>query len=190
MRPCALQYTSVVINLNATMRAADILNALSIKVEVTETVLAELEQGEAHGHDDCSKLRSLLDQGIIDLVPLSRQEIAIFHDLSAGSAGQTLDDGESSTIARTAVSHAVAAIDDKKASKLFSHHFHNVSVVSTAEMLLHEKVRLQLGNTSLREAVYQAAKNARISVPHSLVSTIVNIVGKERAGNCPSLRIN
>ena len=110
--------STVVINLNATQRTAEILNALPFKVEVTEMVLAELIKGEEYGYDDGIRLRNWLDQGLVELVQLAAEELAIHRELVQGDASQTLADGEASTIARAVESGAVAAIDERKAFRI------------------------------------------------------------------------
>lgn len=72
-------------------------------MNVTEMVFDELIQGELYGYDDGSKLRDLLDTGLIEQVRLSEQQLSIYRGLVAGNDGQTLADGEASAIA-----HAVA----------------------------------------------------------------------------------
>lgn len=179
--------SSVVINLSATGRAAEILRALSIKTEVTELVLGELERGEEYGYDDGSKLRDLLDQGLIDLVRLKGDELAIFRELIAGNASETLADGEASTVARAVVSGAVAVIDERKAFKLCTRRFRTVRVLRTVEILLHELVRGQLGGRGSTEALYLALRDARMYVPPELVEAVVSQIGTARARHCSSL---
>ena len=178
---------SVVINLNATQRTAEILSVLPVKVEVTELVLDELEKGEAYGCDDGSKLRYWLHQGLIELVQLAGDELAIHRELVAGDARLTLADGEASTIARAVESGAVAAIDERKAFRLCARRFRTVRVLRTVEILLHELVRQQLGLQGVAEAIYLALRDARMYVPPELVDAVVSLIGAQRAGNCPSL---
>lgn len=179
--------SSVVINLNATQRTAEILRALPVKVEVTELVLDELKKGEAYGYDDGSKLRYWLDQGLMELVQLAGDELAIYRELVAGDARQTLADGEASTIARAVESGAVAAIDERKAFRLCAHRFRTVRVLRTVEILLHELVRQQLGPQGVVEAIYLALRDARMYVPPGMVDAVVSLISAERAVNCLSL---
>lgn len=179
--------SSVVINLNATQRTAEILRALPVKVEVTELVLDELKKGEAYGYDDGSKLRYWLDQGLMELVQLAGDELAIHRELVAGDARQALADGEASTIARAVESGAVAAIDERKAFWLCARRFRKVRVLRTIEILLHEIVRHQLGPQGVAEAIYLALRDARMYVPSELVDAEASLIGADRAVNCLSL---
>lgn len=179
--------SSAVINLNATERATEILAAFSNKMKVTEMVFDELEQGEMYGYDDGSKLRILLDKEFVELVRLSGEQLLIYRGLVAGNAGQSLADGEASTIAYAVVHDAVAVIDDRKASKLCARQFTNLRVLTTIELLLHKIVQSHLGHQDWEEAIYLALRAAKMYVPPELVSTVVSLIGIAKAADCTSL---
>ncbi len=180
--------SSVVINLNATGRAAEILKALEVNVEVSEQVRDELELGKTHGYDDGNKLQELIEREVIDIVELSTDELTIFRECVTGEPGRSLDDGEASTIARAVGSGAAAAIDDRKAIKLCDRSFHSVQVVSTAEILLHGSVITRLGQRDVTEAVFDALAKTRMYVPPKLVNRVISLIGVKRAAVCSSLR--
>jgi predicted nucleic acid-binding protein len=89
---------SVIINLNATGRALDIIIALQGSVVVTDNAFAELVAGTHNGHSDDKKLQVLVDSGTVQLVELGEVGNLVYSSLVEGTASCTLDDGEAATI--------------------------------------------------------------------------------------------
>ena len=89
---------SVIINLNATGRARDIIQAQPGSLVVTENAFAELSAGAKKGHDDHVQLQALIDIGAVRIVTLGEAGASIYAALVEGSALRTLDDGEAATI--------------------------------------------------------------------------------------------
>ncbi len=178
---------SVVINLNATACAAAILQCLPNPFRVTTNVFAELSQGEQSGHDDAAKLRKLTDQGAFRIVRLGDPENETYRSLIEGRAADTLDDGEAATIAYAVKNHAIALIDERKATRLCSQRFPSLVIVSTVDLLLHPEVAVELGERGQRDAVLAALLEARMSVPQEHIGRVVNLIGSEQAASCPSL---
>ena len=69
---------SVVINLNATARAADIIKAVANPFFVTENALTELQAGSHKGHLDHEKLLELIDAGLVRRASLGNAGMSIF----------------------------------------------------------------------------------------------------------------
>ena len=185
--PLLVVDASVVINLNATGRARDIIAVLPYRVVVTSVVLAELTAGAIRGHEDAKKLQLLLDGGDIDLVELSSLASEIYASLVGGAAIDTLDDGEASTIAFASVTGAIAAIDERKARRICASRFSGLQIVWTIDLLLDEAITVGLGREEQADAVFNALQLARMRVPHEYLDKILKLIGRERAAQCRSL---
>ena len=178
---------SVIINLNATGKAKDIIAILPHRVAVTSIVLAELSVGAQRGHDDARKLQALVDDGNVDLVELGSLASEVYVSLVEGAGFDTLDDGEAATIAYAHENGGIAAIDERKARRLCASRFPGLQVVWTIDLLLHESVALALGRDLQADVVFDALQKARMQVPREFVGRLVNLIGKERAALCRSL---
>jgi predicted nucleic acid-binding protein len=178
---------SVVINLNATGRAHDIITALPMRYAVTENARAELSGGTRNGHDDARKLQALLDDGFVDLVRLGHTGNGIYESLVEGSALRTLDDGEAATIGYAYEIGGAAMIDERKARNLCVDRFPELQVVSTIDLLLHEIVAGALGRQGQIDAIINALQLARMRVPPDQVNRVVTLIGDQSATSCRSL---
>lgn len=178
---------SVVINLNATGRAHDIITALPMRYAVTENARAELAGGARNGHDDARKLQALLDDGFVDLVRLGEAGNSVYESLVEGSALRTLDDGEAATIGYAYEIGGVAMIDERKARSLCENRFPELLVVSTVDILLHETVASALGQQGQIVAIVNALQLARMRVPPKHFKKVVALIGDENASSCRSL---
>ena len=179
--------TSVVINLIATGHAESILDALPSRVLVASQVGTELDHGRNKGRTNSLALDALADSGRVTIVGLDQQATGIYMDLVSGTAVQTLDDGEAATIAYALKHKAVALIDERKANRICGQRFPELSTASTVDLLSHQNVQASLTHDTLIEAVFNALHRGRMRVlPHHL-AWVVDLIGPERARQCPSL---
>lgn len=178
---------SVVINLNATDRAIDIIHGIPGSIVVTENALAELTAGEHNGHSDSTKLLELIDIGAVGLVKLGEREMSIYTSLVAGSAARTLDDGEAATIAYAVEAKALALIDERKARKLCINEYPSLPLASTVDLFLHSSVRRAIGERGLIEVLIRALRIARMRVPSHQIDMVIELIGEEAAVCCKSL---
>lgn len=178
---------SVVINLNATGQAKEILAAVPNPVIVTNNVLSELQNGAKNGHNDGALLEALIVDGRVTATALPGQSVSTYEQLIEGPAALTLDDGEAATIAHSVHKNAVAVIDEKKGRILCATSFPTLTVASTIEIITHPGVALSLGKASQIEALFAALSKGRMRVPEEHVDMVVVLIGKERACKCTSL---
>jgi predicted nucleic acid-binding protein len=178
---------SVIINLNATGYAADIIRALQNQLTVVEAVMAELETGRPQGRVDASLLNDLVTSGLVDIVKLDDGATENFENLVVGAAAQTLDDGEAATIAYAIAHGAIALIDERKANRICAERFSEVRVGCTVDIFSHPKVQESLSREVLAAAVFNALIRGRMRVfPHH-VEWVVGLIGMERTTQCASL---
>jgi predicted nucleic acid-binding protein len=156
---------SVVINLNATLRAAEIISTLSNALLVTENARVELEAGLRNGHADAEKLRVLIHAGSVRVVHLNTVGTGIYEGLIEGAAERTLDDGEAATIAYACETDGIAIVDERKARSLCATLFPHLIMMSTAELLASDTIATRLGRDGQAAAIVNALQGGRMRVP-------------------------
>jgi predicted nucleic acid-binding protein len=179
--------TSALINLNATGCAKDILRAMPRAMLLVEAVVAELEEGRRTGRTDADDAAILLRAGNLQIAHLDDAALIEFGRLVAGSAAESLDDGEAATLAYAAQSGAVAVIDERKAMRICKDTMKTVMLAGTVDLLAHPAVAAALGRARLAEAVHNALRLARMRVFEHHLAWVLDLIGEERALNCPSL---
>lgn len=178
---------SVVVNLNATGCAEQIIRALSQSCVVTDNVLRELELGETRGYSDATQLKRLRDNRVIDIVSLDPHMNRTYLELVAGSTADTLDDGEAATLAYAEGDSAWAAVDERKALRICRERFAGVQTASTVDLLAHPSLATSLESTALATAVYNALVHANMRVLEHQFDWVVDVIGSDRVRRCPSL---
>ena len=178
---------SVLINLNATARAADILAALPYPVQVTDIAAQELAEDRRSGRNDRSALEALVGQGHLHVAALSSAALSLFESLVVGAAVDTLDDGEAATLAHAADQGRVPALDDRKGLRLCGSRFPFLRPVATVDLFRVESVAVALGRAGLGDAVFLALRDARMRVMPHHVAWVIGLIGPDRASLCPSL---
>jgi predicted nucleic acid-binding protein len=179
--------TSVVINLNATERAVDILRSLPFRVLVTEIVAGELSGDRQTGRRDAELLDALIRAGHVKMVSLDEAGLDNFSELVIGPARETLDDGEASTIAYAAQHAIVPVIDERKGLKICGLRFPLLRPKCTVDLFAEPAVMRDLGRRPLGDAIFLALRNARMRVPPEHIAWVVEQIGADRAELCPSL---
>ena len=179
--------TSVVINLNATGCADAILRALPNRCVVVEAVSQELQVGRRTGRPDADALSVLIQENLIEHAQLEEVGLVHFADLVTGSAAETLDDGEAATIACAIERGAVALVDERKAIRICAERFPSLRIGCTVDVLAQRQVQTALGN-GVADAVFNALQRGRMRVPDRYGQWVVDLIGKDRAAGCRSLR--
>lgn len=183
----AVADASVWINLVATGCADRILKFYGGTLEITQTALSELERGRAKGRQAADEVAALLHVGLMRTVDLDPQDEDLFLSLVAGSAAQTLDDGEAATLVHAHRVGTTAFIDERKATSLAAVRFPGLVVASTVDLLFAPVVRDGLGEAVLGDALYGALVGAKMRVAAHRAAEVVACVGLERAEGCSSL---
>lgn len=178
---------SVVINLNATGRALDIIRAQPGTVVVTDNAFAELEAGARKGHNDHKQLQALIGAGAVRLAQLGEVGNGVYASLIEGSAVRTLDDGEAATIGYAHEISGVALIDERKARTICASDFPSLPIASTIDLLTHDLIENALGHQGQIDAIVNALRSARMRVPPHQIAMVVKLIGEETALTCNSL---
>jgi predicted nucleic acid-binding protein len=178
---------SVWINLAASGRLEDILDAIGEETGVAEIALSELERGRAKGHEAPKAVAALVARGRVAALALSPADEALFLSLVAGPAVDTLDDGEAATLTLAVRLGATAAIDERKATTIASRRFPKLEVRSTADLLFAALPDEGDGQGPLSDALFAALQRARMRVPSTLLDKVAAVLGPERVARCLSL---
>jgi predicted nucleic acid-binding protein len=179
--------TSVVINLIATGFASSIIEALSQPLIVVDVVPSELEIGRARGRTDLERFNELVNGGIIKVASLGDLGIQHFESLVIGSAVETLDDGEAATIACAIEQSGIAYIDERKAWRICSARYQALKLGCTVDLLTHADVRARMSDEIVAGTIFNALQGGRMSVLPTHLSTVISLIGAERAALCESL---
>jgi hypothetical protein len=178
--------TSVIINLNATGMAPEILRSLGAVLYVSTVVRDELVADRINGRQDGHLAGELADQGLAVFCDFNAGGEAIFESLVTGSAASTLDDGEAATLALAICSERRAVIDERKANRISADRFPDLSLFSTADLLSCSSVLAALGAEALATGVYNALQHARMAIPESHHQWVLDLLG-DKATECRSL---
>lgn len=179
--------TSVVINLIATGFASSIIEALSQPLIAIDVVPSELEIGRARGRTDLERFNELVNGGLIKVASLGDLGIQHFESLVIGSAAETLDDGEAATIACAIEQSGIAYIDERKAWRICSERYQALKLGCTVDLLTHADVRARMSDEIVAGAIFNALQGGRMSVFPTRLSTVISLIGAERAALCESL---
>ena len=177
---------SIVINLNASGRAREIIRALPHRIVVTGNAVTELEAGERNGHGDARQLYDLINARLIDRVEIGGIGAPIYESLIDGSARLTLDDGEAATIACAVEAGAFALLDERKARSLCTASFATLPLGCTAELLMHPAVATALTSEHVATVV-RTLQVGRMRVPPEFVSDLIALIGPDHTATCVSL---
>jgi predicted nucleic acid-binding protein len=179
--------TSIVINLNATGCAEEILRALPQRVMVLDVVADELDGGRPKGRRDAEKLGELIKAKLVTMAMLGEHGLSHFERLVVGAGSETLDDGEAATIAYALEVGGRAMVDERKATRICASRFPKLSLGCTVDLVAHQAVQSALGAPRLADAVHTAMRDARMRVlPHHM-DWVVALIGDTRASECRCL---
>lgn len=179
---------SVIINLLATGHADKILRALPGRSYITENVVVEIKGGAENGRPESKKLFDLIERGNLEVVELDEQALESFIGIVSGSASDSLGDGEAATLAFAHRNGLIAAIDEKKATRIAADRFEVLKIATTVDLLAHTPVRLALGQEQLSTAVLDALRLARMQVWAPQFDWVVEQIGAANVVLCPSLK--
>ncbi len=178
---------SVVINLNASGCAQEVLEALAHNLKVVDVVTCELEEGRHRQRQDAALLEKLRASGHVEIVQLDETGQTYFEQLVAGPAQITLDDGEAATIAYGVARGGVVVIDEVKANRICAQHFPDLQIACSVDIFAHPAVGNALGSKALSDAVFKALFEGRMRVFPRHLDWVVDLIGSERARLCSSL---
>ncbi|MBM2712879.1 hypothetical protein JQK88_16990 [Mesorhizobium caraganae] len=184
--PHVVADTSVIINLNATGAACEIIRSLNVTLRASTVVRDELIHDRISGRNDADLAQQLVQEGLLQFAEFDENSGAIFESLVSGAAETTLDDGEAATLALAVSSQGLAIIDERKAIRIATHRFPTLQLLATVDLLRLDRVLLALGNERLANAVISGLKDARMAIPERHHGWIADLLG-DQIVECRSL---
>lgn len=180
--------SSVIINLLATGNSSAILKALAVPLSVTEQVISEIKQGKENGRLGSEILDKLLSDKEVQVAVLSDSSLEIFFEMVSGQTANSLGDGEAATLTYAQSNGLLAAIDEKKATRIANERFGSLQLVTTVDILAYEPVLKTLGREMLSSAVVQALQAARMQVREHQFDWVCQLIGREQVERCSCLK--
>lgn len=176
--------TSVLINLHACRRGAEVLAAINNRIVVSHIVAGELKHETSRRNGEEAFLQALAAAGNITLVDLSEQEFEIFFELT--SAVSSLDDGEAATIAISKGRGLIPVIDERRGRRR-AKEIIGVDPAWSLDLLSHPNTTASLGADFSVDAVFLALRDGRMRIPPESASEVVGMIGDDRARQCTCL---
>ena len=178
--------TSVIINLNATGQAAEVVRAFGVMLHASTVVRDELVADRFSARNDAELAKRLVDDGLLEFVELDEEGQTIFASLVTGSAADTLDDGEAATLAAGVVMGHTVVIDERKAQRIAGERFTSMQIITTADILCSERVVEGLGTAEVGNLIFNGLVGARMFVPERHHVWVAGLLG-DRIVQCHSL---
>ncbi|PLX61433.1 DNA-binding protein [Sedimenticola selenatireducens] len=177
--------TSVLINLCACSLGEQILTAIPNAIAVPDIVARELGHETSRNNGEHQFLEGLLARKKVQQVSLDEAGWTIFERLTTSHS--SLGDGEAATIAIATTSAHRPVIDDAKGRRSIEVLIGKRTAAWSLDLLLHPNVQERLENDSYIEAIYLALREGRMRIDEERCDIIVELIGVERALQCPSL---
>lgn len=174
---------SVIINLLGSGIPDRLIEALDGQILVAEQVFREVYADPGKRISPQTWLNRLDRQGLIEIAELSNESLSTYLDL----ATERLDDGEAATLALAIHRDAVPVIDEKQARRFYLSHYPERPMSSTVELFYRLDQRQCLSEDTLRTALFQALRIAKMRVLPEWVDWVVSVIGVENAKQCSSL---
>jgi predicted nucleic acid-binding protein len=171
----------VLINLDASKHAVEIVQALPYPLAMAKSVLSELEEGRRKGRAGLASVLEMTEKGLIKTLEMGEMSERIFEELVIGDSASTLDDGEAETIAIAIEQEGMALIDERKATRVCSERFPELPVICTLDCFNHPDVQRTLGQTKLAEALEHALREGRMRTPVPYLKWVLGVIGNETA---------
>lgn len=154
---------SVLFNLLGTGRPEEILQAIGVTCWVEQRTAAEVRRTPGQ-RTEGAPLQPLFDNGCLKLCRMSDHAYETYISLVSGLSTDTLDDGESAAIAIAVDGFGSVVLDDKKARRILSARFEQVTAGSSLSLLLAAATRANWTLAELRAAVSAARTVSRMAV--------------------------
>jgi hypothetical protein len=166
-----------------------VLAAFGAPALVEQTALAEVTRHPIPKRDHRTDLLALQNEGLVLAQKMNRAARDIFRELTSRDLTGGLDDGEAATIAHaiTCSENAIPVIDERKAIRIFEERRTGRTAIETLVLFTHARVKAAFLHEELAEAIFQALFHARMRVPSDCREWVVQLIGPDRACQCPSL---
>jgi hypothetical protein len=154
---------------------------------VDEIALREVTIDPFTRKDPAGIIGNLCKSGLIEVIKMDSAAYEMFIGLTGADPPNDLDDGEAATLAQAALGNYAAVIDERKAIRVAGMHFPDLTLLNSLDLLTSQEMLQQNGRDAIADLVHLALRNARMRVPPCEREVIFNLLGDDRARECPSL---
>lgn len=179
---------SVIINLNATTIAGEILDSLNRPIFVTSAVVREMKNAANATLDDSGALDELISAGNLETVELSRSALSTFVSLVSGNTILTLGDAEASTLSYSDDRSAIAVVDGRKTWRISSERLPELRLANSIDLFAYPPTLAALGSGALSNALFDALAKTRMYVGVEHVDWVRSVLGAKRSAECSIVR--
>jgi hypothetical protein len=157
------------------------------RVVITDIAVAEVQENRHAGRQDAALLDALTNAGLVRIASLGDTGLEFSSDTVVGSAIDTLDDGEAATIAYAAETRIAPGLDERKALQIRTLGFPGPKALTTMDLFAALPVVAARGRAGISAALFRTSQTARMRVTPDRVALVVDLIGADRAAECPSL---
>lgn len=177
---------SVIIYLNQTGFAKEILRNMKCRFIVPEKVSEELKKGLDKGNKDFDYLLKMQEIGLLEIHELGAVGTSTFDKLANNNSEPYLIGGEAAVIALAEELSGTALIDEKKGRRVCQKYFPNLSLGCTTEILLSPVVSNALGPSRQTDVLHHAIHVSCLSVPDELKPSVSRLLEPKKPDHSPN----
>lgn len=174
------------LNLLGTGRAPEVLRAFPHEVIMTKVAAGEVGRDPLEGTPGDVVLGRLQTAGLLRIDVLSDTAYLHYLELVGAPSPDGLDDGEAATVAYAAEVGAVPVLDERKGTRI-AIPLCASPPICTLDLLSHPRLRTELGDAGVADAVHSALLHARMRVPQEFRAWVVDLLGADRLRECSSV---
>lgn len=186
-KPSFVLDASVIINFLGSGIPEQILESLNANLFVAEPVFKEVMHDPSKRVSLPTWLQQIEAQGLIEVIKLRDEALALYLELVAELPPDHLDDGEAATIAVAIQLGAIPVLDEKRARRIFQSRYPHLPLSSTAALFQYSGAIDRISQHEMRGALFHALSIARMQVQPELIDWVIGVIGEENAKLCPSL---
>ncbi|MGG5822033.1 hypothetical protein [Falsiroseomonas sp. HW251] len=153
---------------------------------MTKVAAREVGRDPLAGTPGDVALRRLQTAGLLRFAALSEAAYLHYLDLVGAPSPDGLDDGEAATVAYAVEVGAVPVLDERKGTRI-AIPLCASPPICTLDLLSHPRLRTELGDAALADAVHSALRHARMRVPQEFRTWVLDLLGAERLRECSSV---
>ena len=165
LKPALVVDTSVWINLLATARLGEIIDALGCTCYAPEEVVREIQRDPITQKQYLPEEHPLRKIPNVEIVELTSNELEIFLSLVGRSSSESLGDGEAAVIAVAHSRNCPAALDDRKARAILEARYPGTPAYMSVDLLRSAPVLMRLGTEGTEVAFNHALQIGRMHIP-------------------------
>ncbi len=173
---------SVLINLMGTGHADQFLISLGAECFIEELALAEVTRHPITSREVAPEIESLIAEKLITRVAMGDRAFQLFKELTSKSSSDSLDDGESATLAYAYDHSLIACIDEKKATRIAKAQFPGLAIISTVELFRELAKRTNSDPTLLGTMLANSCTYARMRIPNQHKLWVMSFLKEHASG--------